>query len=456
LVGDSASTLLLSNESRQVLLFQYGFLGYEFVIRLLRVSAYLPANIFSVDRKQQVLRSLVESPALGRSEQIRQLLRYIATEEMEGRGGELNEYSIGVQALGRPVGFSPEVDSTVRTRTHELRRRLEEHYRNMPSGFDRLELPKGAYRPVFVRCEPEATVVFAEPRPPEERGRPKFGFWVGVLAGGVACVFLGLLVRLVWPEAEGERAVQKVWGPFLERGSSVTLLLASSPNLWVREFGKDPLPVGDPPFTLPAPDDPRFLDWYRRTVLRDPVRLGLHPNSHAVMGGEASAAVTVAGFLAARGVQLEQFQAESPSAAEIKDRNAIVLGRAEYSGVAAALQPSNGFSVRYIPERREMAIVSADGRQLFGRERSGAVNYGLITVLTKRTNAGPRRTILFAGINSDGSQAAMEYLTSPLDLTELLSEFQGRVPASYQIVIRTRSVNTRPLRVERVAVKSLE
>ncbi|MCX6602742.1 MAG: hypothetical protein NTV52_04035 [Acidobacteria bacterium] len=50
----------------------------------------------------------------------------------------------------------------------------------------------------------------------------------------------------------------------------------------------------------------------------------------------------------------------------------------------------------------------------------------------------------------------MEYLTSPLDLTELLSEFQGRVPASYQIVIRTRSVNTRPLRVERVAVKSLE
>ncbi|MCX6602743.1 MAG: hypothetical protein NTV52_04040 [Acidobacteria bacterium] len=175
-------------------------------------------------------------------------------------------------------------------------------------------------------------------------GRAKFGFWVGVLAGGVACVFLGLLVRLVWPEAEGERAVQKVWGPFLERGSSVTLLLASSPNLWVREFGKDPLPVGDPPFTLPAPDDPRFLDWYRRTVLRDPVRLGLHPNSHAVMGGEASAAVTVAGFLAARGVQLEQFQAESPSAAEIKDRNAIVLGRAEYSGVAAALQPSNGYT----------------------------------------------------------------------------------------------------------------
>lgn len=419
----------------------------------------MAVDLLPVELKQRALDALLASPALGRSEQLRQLLRFLITEELEGRGAELTEYTIGVKALGRPPEFSPEVDSTVRTRTHELRKRIEEHYRTAPDAALRIEIPRGTYRPRFVRePEPAAPNTLPPPAPaapPQPATPPPSRFWPGFAAGVAALLTLGLAAYL-WPAPPGERAARQVWGPLLDKGSTVTLLLATAPQLWIRDFGADPLPVNDPPFTLPAPSDPRFTEWYNTNVRRKPINPVLHPNHHGVLGGEASAAVTLAAFLAARGVQVEQLHAEHPGAPELKDRNAVVLGRAEYNRAASSLQPAQGFALRYVPERREMGIVSADGKRSFFREKSGTINYGLITVLTNRTNAGPRRTILFAGINSDGSQAAMEYLTSVDDLAELVSDFRGTVPASYQVVIRTRSADTRALRGERAATLVLE
>jgi hypothetical protein len=404
---------------------------------------------------QRALEALVASPALGRSEQLRQLLRFLVTEEMEGRGGDLSEYAIGVKALGRPPEFAPELDSTVRTRTHELRKRIEEHYRTNATPGLRIEIPKGTYRPRFAQDVEEVAESLAPPTPAQSTQVPN-RFWQGVAAGAVSLLALGLTAHFLWPAPAGERAAQQIWGPLLEKGSSVTLLLATAPQLWIRDFGSDPLPVGDPPFTFRVPDDEQFTEWYKQNQLRAPINPVLHPNHHGVLGGEASAAVTLAGFLAVRGVRVEQWHAEHPGAAEIKERNAVVLGRAEYNRVAQSLQPPRGFSVRYVAERREMGIVSADGKQAYFREKSGTINYGLITVLTNRTNAGPRRTILFAGLNSDGSQGAMEYLTSLDDLTELVREFKGEVPASFQVVVRTRSADTRALGAERAAVLVLE
>ena len=405
--------------------------------------------------KQRALESLLASPALGRSEQLRQLLRFIVTEEIEGRGADLSEYAIGVKALGRPAEFAPEVDSTVRTRTHELRKRIEDYYRTTASPGLRIEIPKGTYRPRFAQDVEEVAESPAEPSPAESAQTPT-RFWYGAAAGVAALLAVTLAFQFLWPAPAGERAAQRIWGPLLEKGSSVTLLLATAPQLWIRDFGTDPLPVGDPPFTLPAPEDPRLSEWYKQNLRFTPRQPVLHPNHHGVLGGEASAAVTLAGFLAARGVRVEQWHAEHPGAAEIKERNAVVLGRAEYNRVAQSLQPPKGFAVRYVPERREMGIVSADGKQAYFREKSGTINYGLITVLTNRTNAGPRRTILFAGLNSDGSQGAMEYLTSLDDLNELVREFKGEVPASFQVVVRTRSADTRALGAERAAVLVLE
>ncbi|MBL8217488.1 MAG: hypothetical protein JNK87_42595, partial [Bryobacterales bacterium] len=257
-----------------------------------------------------------------------------------------------------------------------------------------------------------------------------------------------------------ERAARLIWGPMLAKGETVTLLLATTPQLWVREFGDSPHPVGDPPQVFPMPTDPALLDWYRRTTLGKGEGLILHPNNHSPLGGEAHAAIRLAAFVAERQAHVELLAGEHTGATEIRERNAVVLGRAEYSRAAAALQPNDGWALRYVPERREVGIVSQKGdRPSFFREGGGVVNYGLITVLTKPTDNGPKRTILFAGINSDGSEAAMSYMTSLLQLQELSEELRkGRagLPDSYQVVVRSRSSNTRSLRAERAAVRVLE
>ncbi|MBL8210907.1 MAG: hypothetical protein JNK87_09355, partial [Bryobacterales bacterium] len=329
------------------------------------------------EERQRLVDEILNGAVLGRSDQLRRLLRYLADEEAAGRGSHLTEYTIGVNALGRPVDYAPDIDSTVRTRMHELRRRLDDHYRQNPEAEWRLELPKGSYRLRFSRREPETslqTVVQAEAAPDDQRQQPppdaRRAFILGMILA-TALLGVGWTAKTLWVSA-GERAARLIWGPMLAKGETVTLLLATTPQLWVREFGDSPHPVGDPPQVFPMPSDPALLDWYRRTTLAKGEGLILHPNNHSPLGGEAHAAIRLAAFVAERQAHVELLAGEHTGATEIRERNAVVLGRAEYSRAAAALQPNDGWAVRYVPERREVGIVSQKGdRPSFFREGGG-------------------------------------------------------------------------------------
>lgn len=63
-----------------------------------------------------------------RSDRLKRHLRFISEAEMEGRGNELNEYRIGVEAMDRPEGYSTSEDSSVPSRIYELRQKLDRFY----------------------------------------------------------------------------------------------------------------------------------------------------------------------------------------------------------------------------------------------------------------------------------------------------------------------------------------
>jgi len=419
----------------------------------------------SREAKLQVLEGLLQSPVFGRSDQLRQLLRYLVQEEIEGRGFLITEYAIGVKALGRPVGYSPEIDSTVRTRAHELRRRIDEHYRLHPAESLRLELPKGAYQPRFVRpgpATPEPTEI-AEPSPALELQPPRsfrYGFLAGALAASVTALAVWLAFFANLFPAESERALADVWGGMLTPGAKVTVALATPPQLWVRDFGGKPHPVGDPPFLIPVPKDDRLIEWHRRhAIVQGPGDLQLHPNSISPLWGEAAAAFHLAQFLSARGVEVELLGEAALKPAVLKDKNAAVLGRADYSYLAGALQPANAFSIQYVTAKRAYCVVDEKGNPLFSRESGGRVNYGVATFIGVRTLSGVRRTVLASGINSDGAHAALEYATSPANALEIRNALQSRgkdFPRSFQIVVRTRSSDTFTLQAQKVAHRTLE
>jgi len=100
-----------------------------------------------------ILEALGRVLASGRfapSESIRNLLRYTVEKALAGLGSELKEYSIAVEALGRPPGFDPKQDNIVRVQARKLRQRLTDYYDSEGRHERiRIEFQPGSYAPSF-------------------------------------------------------------------------------------------------------------------------------------------------------------------------------------------------------------------------------------------------------------------------------------------------------------------
>src|SRR3954454_22503248 len=114
----------------------------------------------SESEKREALDQVLSSNTFARSAQLRAFLRYICEAELAGRGEELTEYQIGLEVLGRRKESGPVEDSSVRNRAYELRQRLERYYSTeQPNAALRIEIPRGAYIPRYVRLPTEVTAL---------------------------------------------------------------------------------------------------------------------------------------------------------------------------------------------------------------------------------------------------------------------------------------------------------
>jgi hypothetical protein len=102
--------------------------------------------------KRDALDAVLNSATFARSAQLRAFLRHICEMELAGRTGELTEYEIAVEVLGRRKDVDLSDDSSVRNRAYELRQRLEKYYSSeQPAAPVRIEIPRGGYVPAFLR-----------------------------------------------------------------------------------------------------------------------------------------------------------------------------------------------------------------------------------------------------------------------------------------------------------------
>jgi hypothetical protein len=86
---------------------------------------------------------ILQSEALSSSKVLRDLFSFLAEKSLSGQAHELKEYSVAIDALGKPPTYDPRHDSTVRIQVGRLRQKLAEYYRS--EGKDDsivIELPK--------------------------------------------------------------------------------------------------------------------------------------------------------------------------------------------------------------------------------------------------------------------------------------------------------------------------
>ena len=99
---------------------------------------------------QAQLSRILSSPQFERAGRLSIFLRFIVEEVVAGRAASIKESVIGVQVFGRPSGWNPKNDSTVRTQATRLREKLRDYYLTDGARDELvLELPKGSYVPLW-------------------------------------------------------------------------------------------------------------------------------------------------------------------------------------------------------------------------------------------------------------------------------------------------------------------
>jgi hypothetical protein len=198
---------------------------------------------FEIGREQcfQQIERLTKSHSLHSSESLCRLLRYLAEHALDHPGIALKEYQIATEVLGRPAGFDPQSDSTVRVQAGRLRVKLAEYYAQ--DGADDpilVEVPKGAYGLTFHLRARSAGQVVPAPRvglqerrviPPSNRGWAIAVVVLSVLlAASVVTSAILLSQRTRVQVSQGQAipaAYQLFWNRFVD-GSQEPLVVFSN------------------------------------------------------------------------------------------------------------------------------------------------------------------------------------------------------------------------------------
>jgi hypothetical protein len=425
----------------------------------------------SLEEKREALDLVFRSQTFSRSDRLKNLLRFICEAEIEGRPDDLNEYAIGIGALGRPMDFSPGEDSSVRSRAYELRRKLEKLYASeAPDAQVRVAIPKGSYLPQFSRAgfsEQQAAVELpaVSTVAPDDAIAPPAGVErrlkvVPLLIAFAAGVVLTAAAFSLWmarasrsQPAHGAwtRDLETIWKPMLD--SNAPILVSFQTRLFLRA---GPLNVRDWTVdTISGVEGSKYLMSLKQ-FFNVPQ---LYENRDYVDFGAANAVFQLSRLLATRKQNIFAKRSSDVTWDDLKANNVIIIGKPEadptvshwlargkfleVGGRIVNLQPAPG-------ELNVWADDEGDGAQKWKQK------YALVTMMR-----GPGEANWVMSMSGSGSEhpwAMADYFTNPehaRDLVKHLSLASGKLPPVYQVVIRAEFKSQTPVKVGYVAHRAL-
>jgi hypothetical protein len=406
-----------------------------------------PTGVTSPERARAAVEELLASETFARSEQLRNFLRYVCERALAGHGKEINEYSVAVEALGKPAGFSPGEDSSVRRSAYELRQKLQKYYDGERADSPiRIELPKGSYTPRFVETG-------TRPVPAPRGNRLLWG-----LAAALA-VTLAIAISLAITLAGRPRLdpiVREAWRPLEASGGPVLISLGTTLHLIVRPY-MTVVAEGLPKYPAPPELYPLFR---QHRPLPDGVDLSMHPVDNSVQVGHAEALAIASTTLSLMGVPYQALPERSASPPAIRRRSAVLIGDPQNSNTADQELAKTPLTLEFDPGTQDVVVRDRNstakwvGRR--GPDRRYTEVYGLITVLPGEGEAaGPHRIVIFSGMTSVGSHGAADFFSRPETLRTLLQHLRAEgyatFPAAYQVVVRCSSNDTLLLSTEYAA-----
>jgi hypothetical protein len=440
------------------------------------------------EEKLEQLEKLLNSRAFQGSEHLISLLQYLVQEAIANPDAQLKEYTIATQVLGRSNDFDPRIDSVVRVQAKRLRSKLQEYYETEGKP-DRvlIDLPKGHYRAVFsyihgankdeavfardvqtVTAPPAATL---DNDPQSVEGEK---VWRGAL---VACVvILSIAVALLafsnislrrqtQAASSNQQAVSgTVWETFL-KSEAQTLAVLSNPPLYRFSNNADPDVLLKDSMEIAPEQAARMANEMRHKLVMKQnhmPRLILSSEDYTGMG-EAIGLFHLTQLFQSSGKSLLLKQSRTISAEDLKNKNVIMLGSAWVNDWVEKLPVKEDFTYSSNATIENNNPMPGEEREYGPRynEQNGDVeeDYALITVKPGVTDE--HRLMILAGILSEGTQGAAEFVTSKEYLNALnqrlqqLSDETGP-PKYYQVLLKVDVDNGIPTTVAILAIHPLK
>ena len=360
------------------------------------------------DPRWGLIERIASSQQLKSSPRLQEFLFYVSECAIRDAPGDATEQQIGIHVFGRSPGYNSSEDSIVRTHARLLRQKLTGYFAMEGSGEQMIvDMPKGHYLPIFTaRVQPDEIptlpVLLSDSTPATPRSRSRPPNWQ--IAGGLL-LFLMVITALLWQPWKlhvTKSPIEVFWHPFftdapfviysnaLFTGNSATGLRYASPGASVDENTKE-----------------SFVDTYT----------GI---------GELAAVYDLTTLFDSHQATFILKRSQLVAWDEAKSRNLIFIGASVENPSLRVLPPTIDFTaeaqsgyagiINHHPKPGEPAVYSRPERPL-------TTDYAIIALLPG-VQPG-KRVLLFTGLTTFGTQAAVEYLCHPENVAVVLKNVSG-------------------------------
>jgi len=461
----------------------------------LQTSAEPTRRKLTQEEMRQALDRVLNSKHFVHAPMKQRFLRLTCDFHLNGRGGDLNEYLIGREVFDRDDSYNPATDPIVRVGAHGVREKLALYYQKEGADDEiRIDIPIGSYEPAFIRRGQAqrfeaAPILSAE----AEIGRQSQGEVNAESATGqsrvagrkrtlamrivVAALSIAVIVLLVINFGLREKAESQalalvkhrdsygaVWAPFL-KSDKPTLLILSNPTVHRAMNGADPEALARRAIKLSQEQAAMLTSASGgRLPIRQDQPLQLVPAFNMYTGiGEAIGVYRISSLLQAAARQTILKQSRSVGPEDLRDHDQILLGSVYSNQWSKPLSIKENFV--YTARTTIENLAPAPGEQHEYRavfdERTGNLleDYALITVTPGVT--GERTVMVLAGIFSEGTEAAAEFVTNASYLSELNQRLRQLIPQAgpprhYQALLKVRVENSFPTKISLLTVRELQ
>jgi hypothetical protein len=428
------------------------------------------APSISLFEKREELRRILENSHFAHSPKKSRFLEFVSEQTFLGNGDKLNEYLIGVEVYERGVDFNPQRDPIVRVQAHEIRRLLKKYYEE--DGKDstiRLDLPSGHYVPVFSRIAPQESLSLDLQEmaiAPAKRDAGRRYFVLTVVLAVLCAVLASLLILSNWTNRRAAQArvqtsalpdgLEWFWRPFLPPADAPLITIPNHPLLRAAHDGDSPQTIAQG-HEIPKSDLPEFRDTIHFRELKRFVFVPSLTDFTSV--GETLGLVNLCEMFSSVGQKCQVQQSRLVNLEEIKGDNAILLGGNQaWSGRVflnvEGFHFQSGVILNRNPQPGEKSVYKPEFDSVTNQLTR---DYAVVLMLPNESRE--KRVLLIYGIYTQGSEAAIEYLTNPEQMAELrkalldLSPDHNSLPSYFQLLLTTTVENAVPGRSSLVAVR---